>query len=306
MLKDTSDRTAFKVFEPGGTARCPASASPTTCCCCPIPAASGNCPGRRPAAGCARSPGSRTAGRCRWTRGACCRTRWRGSTPPATRCAAASRSSSTSTASPTRRRNSIPSWRPGPGLPPAVQLVHPGYNLLAEGWYDQAEEPLRIVQNTAQALGLPLASLEIELGPSQVEAVFDVSDALTAADNMVLFRNGVRQSLRRAGYHATFMCRPPFPNIMSSGWHLHQSLVDKATGRTCSCASSRPKAARRPMRRTRCRRWASSTWPGCWPMRAAWRCSARRRSTASAASGRTHWRRKPCCGGVTTAAPCCA
>jgi glutamine synthetase len=68
-------------------------------------------------------------------------------------------------------------------------------------------------------------SLEIELGPSQVEAVFDVTDALTAADNMVLFRSAVTQALRRAGYHATFMCRPPFPNIMSSGWHLHQSLV---------------------------------------------------------------------------------
>jgi glutamine synthetase len=118
-----------------------------------------------------------------------------------------------------------------PGLPPAVSLVHPGYNLLAEGWFDLAEEPLRIVQHTAQALGLPLASLEIELGPSQVEAVFDATDALTAADNMVLFRNAVRMALRRAGYHATFMCRPPFPNIMSSGWHLHQSLVDRATGR---------------------------------------------------------------------------
>ncbi|WP_395686823.1 hypothetical protein [Caenimonas koreensis] len=47
---------------------------------------------------------------------------------------------------------------------------------------------------------------------------------------MVLFRNGVKQALRRAGYHATFMCRPPFPNIMSSGWHLHQSLVDAKTG----------------------------------------------------------------------------
>jgi glutamine synthetase len=35
----------------------------------------------------------------------------------------------------------------------------------------------------------------------------------------------VRQALRRAGYQASFMCRPPFPNIMSSGWHLHQSLV---------------------------------------------------------------------------------
>jgi glutamine synthetase len=118
-----------------------------------------------------------------------------------------------------------------PGPPPNVRMIHPGYNLLAEGWFDQAEEPLRIVQRTAQALGLPLLSLEVELGPSQVEAVFEPTDALTAADNMVLFRNAARMALRRAGYHATFMCRPPFPNIMSSGWHLHQSLVDVRTGR---------------------------------------------------------------------------
>jgi glutamine synthetase len=68
------------------------------------------------------------------------------------------------------------------------------------------------------------------LGPSQVEAVFEPSDALTAADNMVLFRSAVQQALRRAGYHATFMCRPPFQHIMSSGWHLHQSLVDATSG----------------------------------------------------------------------------
>ncbi len=112
-----------------------------------------------------------------------------------------------------------------PGLPPLVSMIHPGYNLLADSLADQSDEPLRIVQRTAQALGLPLTSLEIELGPSQVEAVFDVTDALTAADHMVRFRNGVSQALRRAGYYASFMCRPPFPNIMSSGWHLHQSLV---------------------------------------------------------------------------------
>ena len=117
-----------------------------------------------------------------------------------------------------------------PGLPPAVSMIHPGYNLLAESCSDMADEPLRIVQHTAQALGLPLLSLEIELGPSQVEAVFEATGALAAADNMVLFRSAVKQALRRAGYHASFMCRPPFPNIMSSGWHLHQSLVDAASG----------------------------------------------------------------------------
>jgi glutamine synthetase len=110
-------------------------------------------------------------------------------------------------------------------------MVHPGYQLLSEAWADLADAPLRIVQHTAEALGLPLLSLEVEMGPSQVEAVFDATDALAAADQMVLFRNAVRMALRQAGYHATFMCRPPFPNVMSSGWHLHQSLVDLATGR---------------------------------------------------------------------------
>lgn len=117
-----------------------------------------------------------------------------------------------------------------PGEPPLLQMIHPGYSLLAESFADQSDEALAIVQHTAQGLGLPLRSLEIEFGPSQVEAVFDVSDALAAADAMVRFRNGVKQALRRAGYHASFVCRPPFAHVMASGWHLHQSLVDLRRG----------------------------------------------------------------------------
>jgi glutamine synthetase len=117
-----------------------------------------------------------------------------------------------------------------PGEPPALAMVHPGYELLGENCADLADDALVIVQRTAQGLGLPLRSLEVELGPSQVEAVFDATDALGAADQMVLFRNGVRQALRRAGYYASFVCRPPFPHAMASGWHLHQSLVDLRSG----------------------------------------------------------------------------
>lgn len=116
-----------------------------------------------------------------------------------------------------------------PGQAPEVELIHPGYNLLSETWSDRSHEAMSIVQHTAQGLGLPLISLETEFGPSQVEAVFAPSLALEAADHMVLFRNAVKQALARAGYHATFMCRPPFDCIMSSGWHLHQSLQDLST-----------------------------------------------------------------------------
>ncbi len=121
--------------------------------------------------------------------------------------------------------NLLPERAAWPAEPPAVRLVHPGYQLLAEAHADLADEPLAIVRRTALGLGLPLRSLEIELGPSQVEAVFGATDALTAADQMALFRSAVRQALRRAGYHATFVCRPPLPHAIASGWHLHQSLI---------------------------------------------------------------------------------
>ena len=130
-----------------------------------------------------------------------------------------------------------------PGPAPAVHMLHGGYHLLSEASLDQCDAMLAIVRRCAQALDLPLSSLEIEIGPSQFEAVFDVSDALTAADHMVLFRSAVRQALRRAGYHATFMCRPPFPSIMSSGWHLHQSLVELPSGRNAFVPSQSLAAA---------------------------------------------------------------
>lgn len=117
-----------------------------------------------------------------------------------------------------------------PADPPAVHALHPGQGLLLEAWADRCDEVFSIVRHTCSGLGLPLRSLEVEFGPSQLEAVFDATDALAAADAMLLLRNGLRQALRRAGYHATFMCKPPFAGSVASGWHLHQSLVDSNGG----------------------------------------------------------------------------
>src|SRR5262249_2290437 len=80
-------------------------------------------------------------------------------------------------------------------------------------------------------LGLPLRSVENEWGPGQVECTFAASDALSAADNVLLFRTATRQVCRRIGHFATFMCRPGIKGGYSSGWHLHQSMIDRANGR---------------------------------------------------------------------------
>jgi glutamine synthetase len=118
-----------------------------------------------------------------------------------------------------------------PGTPPEVALLTQGYNYLTESRYDAIEPVLEILRTNTLALGLPLRSMEVEYGPSQVEFTFAAREAREAADLMTLFRSAVKQVARRHGYHATFMCRPRIPNVMSSGWHLHQSLRDRATGR---------------------------------------------------------------------------
>jgi len=124
-----------------------------------------------------------------------------------------------------------------PGTPPEIGLLTQGYNHLTELRYDQLDPILEILRREVQALGLPLRSMEVEYGPSQVEFTFAARPAAVSADLMVLFRSAVKQVARRHGFHATFMCRPKIPNVMSSGWHLHQSLVERATGRNSFAAS---------------------------------------------------------------------
>ncbi|MBH5399255.1 glutamine synthetase [Bradyrhizobium sp. CNPSo 4010] len=117
-----------------------------------------------------------------------------------------------------------------PGTPPSVSLLSHGYQYLTEQRFDQMEPVLEILRRDIVALGLPLRSVEVEFGPSQCEFTFQPKTGLEPADNMVLFRSAVKQIARRHGYHATFMCRPKLPNVFASGWHLHQSVVSRASG----------------------------------------------------------------------------
>ncbi|GAB7549404.1 glutamine synthetase family protein [Cupriavidus sp. 8B] len=113
---------------------------------------------------------------------------------------------------------------------PRTFPVEPGYSFHSESNMDAIHAPIAALSRSLQALGLPLRSIEKEWGPGQIECTFAPRDALEAADNLVLFRSATRQVCRRMGYLATFMAKPGLKNFYSSGWHLHQSLVDAESG----------------------------------------------------------------------------
>ncbi len=119
-------------------------------------------------------------------------------------------------------------WQPEA---PAVEHTTHGFQYLTEARFDQVDPILEILRKTMQALGMPLRSLEVELGPSQYEFTFAPLPGLEAADTMVLFRSALKQVARRHGYLASLMCRPGLPHSFANGWHLHQSLVDVKTNK---------------------------------------------------------------------------
>ena len=114
-----------------------------------------------------------------------------------------------------------------PPCAPEVSLLNQGYQYLTESRFDQLDAALAPIWRGVVALDMPLRSLEVELGPSQCEFTFRPQTGLAAADTMVLFRAAAKQIARRHGLFASFMCRPALPNLFSSGWHLHQSLLER-------------------------------------------------------------------------------
>lgn len=116
------------------------------------------------------------------------------------------------------------------GRPIKTAPVEPGYHYHSESNMDLMHEVFDALGSAFDAMGLGLRTIENEWGPGQVECTFAPRNALEAADNVLLFRTATRQICRRLGYFATFMCRPALKGYYSSGWHLHQSLIDTATG----------------------------------------------------------------------------
>jgi glutamine synthetase len=128
------------------------------------------------------------------------------------------------------------SWPP---RAPEVSLLDQGYQYLTESRFDQIDAALQPIRRGVTALGMPLRSLEVELGPSQCEFTFRPQPGLEAADTMILFRAATKQIARRHGFLASFMCRPAQPNLFSCGWHLHQSLLARKGGSNAFAGNER-------------------------------------------------------------------
>jgi glutamine synthetase len=125
-----------------------------------------------------------------------------------------------------------------PPPPPRVSVLEHGYQYLSEVRLAGINDLVEKLRDTYIDLDLPLRSIEDEWGPGQIEVTFDPMVGLATADAVVLFRTAAKQIAQLMGCHATFMCRPALPNFFSSGWHLHQSLRDRATGDNAFMSSS--------------------------------------------------------------------
>ncbi len=117
------------------------------------------------------------------------------------------------------------------GKPIGTAPPEPGFSYHSESNLDLMQPVLSVLAEHFEEIGLPLRSIENEWGPGQVECTFAARPALEAADHAFLFRTATRQICRRMGHLASFMCRPATKGYYSSGWHLHQSLVEHANGR---------------------------------------------------------------------------
>jgi glutamine synthetase len=104
-------------------------------------------------------------------------------------------------------------------LTPSVPYIL-DYHILATSY----DEPfIRAVRNGMHAAGIKVETSKGEAWPGQQELNFRFSDAVTMADNHVIYKNGIKEMANQHGCSVTFMAKPDHTWIGSS-CHIHSSL----------------------------------------------------------------------------------
>ncbi len=94
---------------------------------------------------------------------------------------------------------------------------------------NEFEEIIDRIYEHSEKAGLDIDTMIHEAGAAQLEINFNHGDPLLLADQVVLFKRIVRQVALENGMYATFMAKP-MDDQPGSAMHLHQSVVDHATG----------------------------------------------------------------------------
>jgi glutamine synthetase len=105
-------------------------------------------------------------------------------------------------------------------LTPSVPYIL-DYHVLATT-YD--ESLLRQIRNGMQGAGIKVESSKGEAWPGQHEVNLRFADALTMADNHVVYKNGAKEIAYANGRSITFMAKP-FESWIGNSCHIHASLV---------------------------------------------------------------------------------
>jgi glutamine synthetase len=104
-------------------------------------------------------------------------------------------------------------------LTPSVPYIL-DYHILATTY----DEPLlRAIRNGMQGAGIPVETSKGEAWPGQQEINFRFADALTMADNHVIYKNGAKEIAYLNGCAITFMAKP-FQDWIGNSCHIHTSL----------------------------------------------------------------------------------
>lgn len=106
---------------------------------------------------------------------------------------------------------------------PPVPLDTAGFFDLTQ--QDMVSDLRRQTIVTLEAMGIPVEYSFHELGPSQHEIDLRYTDALTMADNVMTFRQVVKQVANELGVYATFMPKP-IEGAFGSGMHTQVSLFE--------------------------------------------------------------------------------
>ena len=126
----------------------------------------------------------------------------------------------------TQHRSEQP-LRPPKGRSGRAETSRQAYSIDAVNEFDPLFED---IYDYCEKMELNVDTLIHEVGAGQMEINFFHDDPLQLADEVFFFKRTIRETALRHEMYATFMAKP-MAGEPGSAMHVHQSLVDKASGR---------------------------------------------------------------------------